>query len=165
MKKPKLESTTPVVEETPKITTLDLVRAATNDPALSTISVTLGDKDYPVVDLPYDAYIRFLALLQPLLEVFASKLTGGLSGSSTGALSAASIIQYCSSSLPEMALIVVEQTDPDITIEQVKVLGKTPFKLAAIVIKQIEANKMITEISDFFVQLLPLMKMSAAKTR
>jgi len=151
-----------LVPDQPSLSQEDLVRAATNSPSLAKNTVILGDRTFPIVDLPYDAFIRFLALLQPLLEVFASKITGGLT-SSTGGFTASSIVTYLADSLPELALICVEQTDPTMTVQKVKEMGRTPFALANIVIKQIEANKIIGEISDFFVTLLPLLTMNAAK--
>jgi hypothetical protein len=140
-----------------KLSQLEIVRAATNDPAMSERVVVLGDREFPVVDLDYSSYCRFLAKLQPLLQAVAGRLgvTRGLVQANDFGLN--TLIDYCAYDLPEMAHIVVSQTDPDITVEDVKKLGKTPFKLANIVLAQIEQNEMITEIANFFVQMLPLL--------
>lgn len=141
-------------QEQAELTNVDIVRAATNDS--TGITVQLGDRTFPIKDLSYDSYVRFFSLLQPLLEMIAGKLAPSLQDHATGITSEA-IIRYCSDSLPEMVCIVCEQTDPTITIQEVKELGKTPFNLAKIVIKQIEQNRVIADVSDFFVQVLPLL--------
>jgi len=136
----------------------DIVRAATNDPALTKDEFMLGDRKFPVVDLSYDDYLRFLTLLTPLLET----VVGGVmakSGFRSGAmLSPKDLISSLSDSLPELVSIVCNQTDETMTVEEVKLLGRTPFKLADIVMKQIEHNKIISEIASFFAQMLPVLK-------
>jgi hypothetical protein len=149
-----------------ELTQKEIVRAATNDAALAEVKVKLGDKEFPILDLPYDDYIKFLAHLQPLMEVFIGKIGSiqGVEMPAASSLNAASLVAYCAADLPEMVQIVVGQSDPTITIEEVKRQGKNPFKLATIVLEQIQQNRMIADFSDFFVQILPLMKAAAPKT-
>lgn len=149
----------------PAVTQLDIVRAATNDPALAKDTATLGDRTFPLVDLPYDDYIRFLALLQPLLETLTSQLarTAGIGTGLASILSPNALVKYCAESLPEMVCIICEQTDPTITVSEVKRLGKTPFALATIVLLQVQQNRIIADITDFFVQILPFLNMGKRK--
>jgi len=144
--------------ESSKPTALHIVRAVTNDPSLAERTVVLGDRTFPVLDLPYDQYTLFLAQLQPLLEGLLGTLPG-LSGLGLNdALTPAALITYCGKSLPEMARIVCAQSAPEITVAEVKLLGKTPFKLASVVLEQIDQNGIIADIKAFFVQLAPLLK-------
>jgi hypothetical protein len=138
----------------------EIARAVSNDPALSEVSFELGDRTFKIVDLAYDDYLAFLAELQPLVEaMFGSVMS---SGSSLGELSAQSILKYCGRSLPEMVRIVCRQTDPDITTDEVKRLAKSPFKLAWVVLKQVEQNNMVKEFADFFGSIVPLVQMAMA---
>ena len=138
---------------------LSIVRAATNDPALSERKIVLGDRTFPIVDLAYDHYILFLAQLQPLLVGILGSIPGIKTLGLTSTVTPTALIAYCGASLPEMARIVCAQTDPEITVVEVKLLGKTPFKLAELVLAQIEQNHIINDIRDFFVQLAPLLKL------
>lgn len=141
-----------------KLTEKQVVAAATNAPELSEDEVLLGDRVVKVVDLPYDDYVTFLAYLQPAVEAFAAKLGEAAGVELRGsALPVGDIIRHCCDALPQMALLVCKQTNPEMTIEEVKALGKTPFRLAGVVLKQVEHNKMIQEIGDFFVQVMVLL--------
>jgi hypothetical protein len=136
---------------------LEIVRAATNDPSLATRTVTLGDREFPIVDLPYSEYLAYLTKLQPLIQGVAGRL-GAMRGLvEPTELGLGTLMEYCVNDLPEMVQISLRQTDPGITVEQVKKLGKTPFKLAYVVLAQIEQNNIISEVADFFVQMLPLL--------
>jgi len=112
------------------------------------------------VDLPYDSYLKFLALLQPLFQAFASRFTGKTGLSFGASMAPVELVTTCAEVLPELACIVCEQTDPLITVEEVKKLGN-PLKLASLVVTQIKFNRMIQDIADFFVQILPLMEKPA----
>lgn len=139
----------------------EIVRAATNDPSLSTASFTLGDRTFTIVDLPYDDYIKFFAYLQPLIEKFAGAVTGiAFTTAQADDLSVSGLIKYCSESLPEMVRMMCSQTDPTVTVEDVKKMVRSPFKLAAIVMEQVKANKVIEDMTDFFEQIVPLLKRS-----
>jgi len=137
----------------------------TNDAALSERSFDLGGREFKVVDLAYDDYVKFLALLQPLLESVATKIAAykGLVPTADAAdtpITAAGVLKYCVKELPELVCIVCRATDPTVTVDEVKALGKNPFKLAGVVLTQIDHNKIIKDIGDFFVQMLPLLKVA-----
>jgi hypothetical protein len=141
------------------ISNLEIARAATNDPALSAVSFNLGDRSFKIVDLAYDDYVKFLALLAPLLESVAKKfLVRDVLAVEGESVSVADLFKYCVDGLPEMVCIVCSQTDPTIKVDDVKRLGKNPINLARIVLLQIQQNNVIKDIGDFFVQTLPLMK-------
>jgi|SRR6185437_436649 len=145
------------------LTKTDIIRAATNNPVLSTSQFTLGDKVYTIVDLAYDDYLAFLSMLQPLIEQLVKGVSGrrgiSLNGIdiSTPGISAANIIAYCSENLPKMAQIVCKATDPDITIEKIKADAKNPFKLAEVVLAQVIQNNIIKDFASFFQSVLPLL--------
>jgi hypothetical protein len=144
------------------LTEKEIIRAATNDPALSARTFTLGERTFTVVDLEYDDYLKFLAYLQPLLEAVTAKIASirGLQldlGTGGGGMSASALIGFCGKDLPEMARLVCKGTDAGITVEEIKKLGKTPFRLSEIVIAQIEQNNIVKDMSDFFGQSLRLL--------
>ena len=137
-------------------TQTDIIRAVTNDPALASDHFMLGERSFPLVDLPYDDYLKFFAHLQPVLDNMVGGVTGGALGVS-GEFTMQKILEYAGSSLPEMVYLMCKQTDPTITVEDIKGLVRSPFVLAAAVIKQVNHNRMIDDIKDFFAQILPLL--------
>lgn len=146
--------------EEPKMSTKEIHRAATNDPELSDNTFVLGERTFTVVDLEYDSYLKFITKLAPLMKAVAGGLLASRGSSVPNMLDPAMLVEMCINDLPELAALVCQQTDKSVTTEEVKRLGKTPFKLAHIVLKQIEQNKIISEISDFFAQMLPLMRVA-----
>lgn len=148
------------------ITNEEAVKAAINVPELSEVKFILGDIEFKVIDLGYDDYLKFLTFLTPMLEAFVGSLAsiGGVRVMTPAAeVNATAIIKYCGESLPELACLVCNQTDPSITKEDVKkwsVQGspKGPFKLAEIVLKQIDQNKIIADFASFFGQMLPMIQ-------
>ena len=140
-------------------TKMEIVRGFTNSPNLSPSEFTFGDRVLKVVDLKYDNYLRFLTLLGPMIEVmFGSVATSfGMSASQADAVNPQAIIKHLAYSLPELTCIVCNQTDESITVTECKSVLKSPFKMAEIVLKQIEQNKIIAEFADFFKQALPQM--------
>jgi hypothetical protein len=164
---PKRKQTTPVTPPTPEA----IVQAATNNPQLATDEFKLGDRVFKVIDLDYDSYIRFFAYLRPLINAVASGMAQrqGISIPSIelpeSSLSATRLIDFCIADLPEMVRLICAQTVPDITVEEVKTNGKTPFVLAAIVVKQLVRNNVVAQFTSFFGQILPLMKMLGLKTQ
>jgi len=138
-------------------TSLEVARAVTNDPALALYEFTLGDRQFKVVDLEYDDLCEFTAYLEPFLGSVVSKVASMRGANMPSGMDAAELINKCGKILPEMVKLICRQTDPDITTEQVKKLGKSPFKLASIVVAQIKQNRMVSEIADFFGQMLPLL--------
>src|SRR6185312_10862269 len=135
----------------------EIARAVTNDPALALDSFTLGDVEYKLVDLPYDDYIVFVSLLEPLINTFVKGAAGkrgislnGLEVASSSEMTVSSLLTYCHASLPQMVQVICRQTDPAITTDAIKVAGKTPFRLAEIVLKQIIHNNIIKDFASFF---------------
>ena len=150
------------MEETKELSSAEISRAFTNDPVLSTDDFQLGDRTFKVVDLGYDDYITFMTMLEPLLSALVGKISAKsglkLPDIDLGTFTISGLTSYCKDSLPEMVRIICSQTDPTITIEEVKTLGKTPFKLAEIVIIQVNRNGIVKEFTAFFGQILRLMK-------
>jgi hypothetical protein len=140
------------------MTQVEIVRAATNDPSLALRTIKLGDREFPVLDLEYDDYMLFIAQVQPLIEALLGSLPGVKNTGLLDSLTPATLITYCAKSLPEMARIVCAQSDPTITVAEVKKLGKTPFVLATVVLAQIEQNQIITAVKSFFEQIAPLLR-------
>lgn len=161
---------TPTETEQPTEVTLSqeqIAQAATNDPQLAPDEFQLGDRVFKILDLPYDDYVKFLAHLQPFIDVLAAKMGGRqgvkLEGLDLGdGFSIATIVKFCGASLPEMARIVCSQSDPTVTVEDVKKLGRNPFMLASIVLRQLVRNGIIQDFASFFGQVIPLMRRSLA---
>jgi hypothetical protein len=152
---------TPAVE-TPAVSQHEMVRAALNAPELSEREFKLGDKVYKVIDLEYDDYLMFVELLTPLFEMLQNRANEAISVpdialTPEAGLDFKAVLKYCKNDLPELVRIICRQTDPDITVEQIKKAGN-PIKLANIVLQQILQNNMIQEFADFFVQMIPLMR-------
>jgi hypothetical protein len=137
------------------LTQQDIARAVTNDPALSTDEVMVGDKVVKIIDLSYDDYCLFMAHLQPLLESVFGQVAKAAGIDSSSALGVKDLIKYGGNVLPELALLSVRHAYPDMTVTELKALVKSPFKMANIVVKQIEHNQIIQEITDFFAPILP----------
>lgn len=160
----KTKKQNPTVSETPALSTTELAAAATNSPELSKDEFRLGEKTFKIVDLKYDSYVKFLTLFKPILSGIASGMAskGGLPIPGIELPNEGQIfdhlITFGLTDLPEMVRITCNQTDPTVTVEQVKEWGGDPFTLCAIVMKQIARNNMIARFASFFVQALPLMK-------
>jgi hypothetical protein len=114
------------------------------------------------VDLGYDDYLEFLNLLSPFVDIMVGKLTGNISvpGIDLDAsnMNTASFIALIGNKLPELATIVCKQTDPNITIQEVKALAKKPTALIAPVMKQVQQNGMVKDFTDFFGQATGILK-------
>jgi hypothetical protein len=154
-----VENAVPVL---PELTGQEILAAATNAPSLAPDEFVLGDRTYKVVDLSYDDYVSFLTYLQPFLDGlvgnFASKTNVSLPGISLSqSIDAPAFVKFCGKSLPEMTRLICKQTNPDITVDEVKLAAGNPFVLAAVVIKQVNKNQMISTFASFFGQLAPLL--------
>ena len=149
-----------------ELTQVEINQAATNDPFLANVKVTIGDRTFPILDLEYDDYVLFLSHLQPLIKGVFGKLASlsNMSNLDVDQINGASLIEYCADALPEMVRIVCKQSDPTITADEVKKLAKNPCKMASIVLEQVQQNRMISDFTDFFVQILPLMKVATEAT-
>jgi len=156
-------SATPTTDTpaTPQLTDAQKTRAAVNDPADHFI---LGGRTFKIVDLPYDDYLRFILLMEPLVQMLVQSASQSGKVSipgmelDTSSISAMGLARYCGDSLPEMVRIICSQTEPEITVEEIKKLGRNPFVLAKIVILQVSQNGIIRDFTDFFAQILPLFK-------
>lgn len=151
------QTTKPALSET------EILAAATNSPELSPDEFQLGEHTFKVVHLSYDDYLQFLAHLQPFLDAVVSKLAEkanlSIPGIDTGnSLELPMLVRFCGENLPEMVRIICKQTMPNITVQQVKEWGRTPFNLASIVLKQVAKNHMIKDFADFFARIAPLLK-------
>lgn len=150
-------------QETPAVTERDMVRAALNAPELSEKEFKLGEKVYKVIDLEYDDYLMFVELLTPLIDVLQNRAKQAevsvpdIAVVPEAGLDFRAVLKYCKKELPELVQIICKQTDPNITVEDIKKAGN-PIKLANIVLQQILQNNMIQEFADFFVQMIPLMR-------
>lgn len=152
----------PVVEEGSTLTQQQIAEAATQNPTLSPDEFKLGEATYKVVHLPYDDYIAFLAYLQPFLDALVARMGNKVKVSIPGldigkSLDASALVKFCMKSLPEMTQIIVKQTSPNMTIDEIKQIAGTPFVLAEIVLKQVIKNGMIKEFASFFVSMAPLL--------
>lgn len=148
------------VEEKVVDTKLDdrmIAEAATNNSVLVKEEVTFGDppQTFKIKYLPYDDQIVFLTLLSPVFEGLLSRVGATVA---TDTLSVQKIMLLCKESLPELGRLILKQTKPDITIEEVKVLCQSPFKICELITFQIEKNNLIGEFSSFFQMLGAMMR-------
>jgi len=134
---------------------LDVAEAALNDPNFNRDEVVLGDQTFKIMHLEYDDYIQFVAYLEPFFNVLLSNT--GLSKTEAN-LDFKSLITLCKNDLPEMGRLVLKQSKPDITIEEVKSLCKTPFKICDLVFLQYHKNETVKEFQSFFPQLVTILQ-------
>lgn len=158
------------VESTAALSEKDIIRAATNSPLLANDKFQLGDRVFPVVDLPYDEYVTFISLLSPLFEAMAGAVTAKYGTDAVPGISLDAskfnpglLLKLCALALPDLVHIMARQSDPKITVEDVKKLGSKPTTLAVAVIKQITQNGMIRDFADFFVQMVGVMTAQIGK--
>lgn len=146
------------VKKDVKLTNEQIAEAATNNPIFVKEEVELGDppQTFKIHYLEYDDQITFMTLLEP---VFADILSRIGAVDTNKKLDFRAMIALCKDSLPEMGRIVLKQTKPDITIDEVKKLCGGPFKICELVLLQAKKNKFIDEFSRFFPQLASLMTM------
>lgn len=146
------------------LTNEQINRAAWND---AVEHFTLGGREFKIVDLPYDDYTRFLSYIAPLMEHIVKKMVlsqaAGLALPDGIALEPTSftafdLLKVCTDNLPQMAQLVCKQTDPFITVEDVKKLAGKPMPLADIIIRQIVQNGMIGDFKDFFERMISMLK-------
>jgi hypothetical protein len=169
------ETPTPAPETLPEPTQQQKLSAATNSPAFASDEerFTFGGREFVVLDLSYDNYLDFIALLQPLVDSIVSGVAGSLFKKPSSDLpgiplqdnfnfSISSIIKYCGKDLPKLAAIVMnteaaskEEKASLVTDAWVRKHAKSPMELVGIVMLQVNKNKMISEIGSFFVQFLP----------
>jgi hypothetical protein len=154
-----------------------IVAAVTNHPSHAPDSVTLGGRTFPILDLEYDQYIEFAAMLEPLFKGVAGGLmrrsnisVPGIDISSlpTEGFTPGNLMKFAKGDLPRMVQLVLNMNavvsgdkSKEVTVAWIKQAGKNPMVLAGIVMKQVTKNNMIGDFADFFVQMLPtIMAMS-----
>jgi hypothetical protein len=181
LSKKKNPAPTPTPEATPAsglspatvkmLTPAQITQAATNDPALSDDSFTLGGKTYKYVHLSYDYYIEFLCKIKPLLAAVVGTVTAkdkstvSIPGIDLVENPMASAVAFAGHDIPDMVRIIInnsleaEGSEERITVADIKkIRGITPMTLTNIVMGQVTFNSMITEFASFFVQSMPLLK-------
>src|SRR5574343_997869 len=125
----------------------------TNSEITSPTSVTFAGKDYKLVHLPYDDYVQFMALIEPVIGTIINIINSGefaLTGN-------AGIIKGLLTVLPELVWLSLKQTNSGITLAYIKSNTKSPTELFNIVIAQVKHNDMIKDFSDFFAQINTMM--------
>jgi hypothetical protein len=142
-----------VVENVVEIPEEQKIAMATNSPSLSSDEIILDGKVFKIVHLKYDDYMLFLTLLAPVLEIILNQ-----TGQVNNTVNVLHIIELCGKNLPQLVFIVLHQTDPEITVNRVKELCPTPFKMAEVVMLQVKHNQMIKDFASFFPQLTEMMK-------
>jgi len=157
-------------ETSPSISDRDKAFLATNSPALATNEFSFAGRTFKLLNLDYNSYLEFTALLQPLAEVVVNAVVSkagigaprGLNLASSD-FSLSGLMKYCGKDLPHMVAICcnmslkkegAELVDAAWVIEH----AEDPFQLAGIALKQIIQNKMIERATSFFENLLPLTK-------
>ncbi len=169
-----ISSPTPPEDKT--LTQEQIIRAATNSPALAEDQFVLGDRTFKIIDLQYKSYLAFMRHLQPLVKMLGelllredSILPEGLSLNIQDAPLAKifeGLLDYCGETLPEMVALICQQTDKTITAEWVEEHAQSPLQLAGIAMQQVAQNNMVEDVVRFFVLLRPMQKMfSSAKSK
>lgn len=155
----------PLPPEEPTLTHKQVVQGVLNAPALAEDEFALGGRTFKILDLEYDEYIEFTEYLRPLFSGIMSSLSAqaghvlpDIDLAPAGGYTVDSVFQFCKKDLPRMACIVCGTNDKTITVEWVKKSAKTPFKLAAVVMQQVERNNIIGDFMSFFAQVLPTMQ-------
>jgi hypothetical protein len=155
----KKKTAVPDTTSTVQLSNEQLVRAALNLPS---DEFELGGRRFKVVDLGYDDYLEFLNLLSPFVDIVVGKITGNISvpgiDLDVNNMNSASFIALIGNKLPELATIVCRQTEPSITVEEVKALARKPTALIPPVIKQVTQNGMVKDFTDFFGQVTGILK-------
>jgi hypothetical protein len=120
-----------------------------------------GDsKSFEIKHLSYDAYLEFCELARPILTACSSALDMGNNNGefklefNPMAVDFASLLKLAGKELPRMAWLCCRQSEPKITIEEVKHLGYRPQALLSVVLQQIKHNEMVKEFADFFPKIV-----------
>ena len=146
-----------------ELTQEQIVGATLNTPELSQHSIDLNGRTFKIIDLEYDAYMKFTLYLKPLfVEILSKAKEAQAGGQGTVAFSMTDInldkiFGMFEDTLPQMALIVLLATEPTTTLSECKSICKTPFKMLELVLMQITKNNIIEDFTSFFPQLARLM--------
>lgn len=144
------------------LTTSTIMQAARNEAAGTfTLSNPSGEsKTFEIKHLSYDAYIEFCELARPILTTMSGALALDMSNGEFGLkfnplnIDYEQVIKLAGKELPRMAWLCCKQSDPKITIDEVKRLGHRPQNLIAVVLQQVKHNDMVKEFADFFPQIV-----------
>jgi hypothetical protein len=149
-----------------ELTEEQIVAATTNSPEMSPYEITLGSGDttrtFKIIDLEYDDYMKFTLFLKPLFNEILSKAKKAREAGETGInfsiedIDLDKVFSMFETTLPAMALIVLVNTDPTITVTDCKHLCRTPFKMLEVVLAQVAKNNIIEDFTSFFPQLAQL---------
>lgn len=119
-----------------------------------------GDsREFELKHLDYDSYLEFCDLARPILQTVAGGLDlGGLASGdlqfNPAKIDFGEILRQAGSELPRMVWLCCKQTDPKITLEEVKRLGYRPQAMLTVVLKQIKHNEMVQEFASFFPKIV-----------
>lgn len=124
----------------------------------------LGEREFPIKDLDYDSYLEFMELSYPIIQAVTDSLElTSSNGEPDVAFNPATfdvgkIIKLAGSNLPRMTWLCCKQSDPAITIPEVKRLARRPHVMIQVVFEQIKHNKLVEEIRDFFQSMAPAVR-------
>jgi hypothetical protein len=122
--------------------------------------ITKASRTFELKHLSYDAYLEFCELAHPILSTLSGALDMGNKGGEFKLefnplnIDYKTVLKLAGKELPRMVLLCCKQTDPRITLEEVKELGHRPQQLVQVVLKQIKHNEMVKEIADSFPQIV-----------
>lgn len=134
-------------------------------------SFKLGNRTFELKDLSYDDYVQFVKHSGPLVESVVSVIQPVLKNDKDGqlvtdfelsvkGLDMDGLAELAGHNLPLLAQLACKQSDPSITIEQVKDLAmhrdnesRGPMALIEVVLKQVAHNKIVEEIAAAFPRL------------
>lgn len=147
-----------------ELTATDQVKAARNEgygEFTLTNPDTLESKTFELKHLSYDAYIEFCTLAHPIISAIGTGLA--VNNTKTGELSFdfdptnldfKELLKMAGDQLPRMAYLCCKQSDPKVTVADVKRLGYRPQVLLNVVLEQVRHNRMVQEFADFFPQVV-----------
>lgn len=144
-------------KKTLEVTPQEVTSALVNTPEVATDEIKLGERTFKILDLKYKDYTAFLGLVLPLVDQVANGLQNG-GASLFSSVSVTDLFYTCSENLPKLSHIVLRQSEPDLTIEQVEELCGDPLTMAEVVMAQIAHNKMIERFGSFFGKIAVMMK-------
>lgn len=139
------------------LTTSQIADAVRND--YPDKSFKLGNREFPIHDLDYDSYIEFMELARPIIVSLANTITPVMKDQKLdfdlnyGKLDFGSLIKLAGNELPRMAHICCRQSDPKVSIADVKRLARRPHNLIEVVLLQVKHNELVKEFADFFPRL------------
>lgn len=148
---------------TPTLTDTQIADAVRNDYPDDSFALGHGDERrvFPIKDLSYDSYIEFLKLARPVMDLLIGSLDVAMDekGEPTLTIRRESLdldvlLDVAGTSLPRLAHLCCKQSDPRITVDEVKRLARRPMDLLDVVIKQVQHNKIVQEFADFFPRLV-----------